>query len=67
MARPPTYHTDAEKPITVSVRIPRALYAQAQQYVSMRRTTLTEVLLDGLRLRLVVLGRSMHTIGYMVS
>ena len=67
MARPPTYHTDAEKPVTVSVRIPRALYAQAQQYVSMRRTTLTEVLLDGLRLRLVVLGRSMHTIGYMVS
>src|SRR5437879_12570760 len=52
MARPPTYHTDAEKPITVSVRIPRALYAQAQQYVSMRRTTLTELLLDGLRLRL---------------
>ncbi len=52
MARPPTYHTDAEKPVTVSVRIPRALYAQAQQYVSMRRTTLTEVLLDGLRLRL---------------
>src|SRR2546426_9598788 len=52
MARPPTYHTDAEKPVTVSVRIPRALYAQAQQYVSMRRTTLTEVLLEGLRLRL---------------
>src|SRR5438477_341107 len=52
MARPPTYHTDAERPVTVSVRIPRALYAQAQQYVSMRRTTLTEVLLDGLRLRL---------------
>src|SRR5439155_392243 len=52
MARPPLYHTDAEKPVTVSVRIPRALYAQAQQYVSMRRTTLTEVLVDGLRLRL---------------
>jgi len=52
MARPPTYQSDDERPTTVSVRIPQELYAQAKQYASMRRTTLTELLLDGLRLRL---------------
>jgi rRNA processing protein Gar1 len=52
MARPPTYQSDYERPITVSVRIPQDLYAQAKQYVSLRRTTLTALLLDGLRLRL---------------
>jgi hypothetical protein len=50
--RPPTYLSDAEKPVSVSVRIPRELYEQAQQYVRMRRMTLTELLLDGLRLSL---------------
>src|SRR5258705_13905067 len=52
MARPPIYTADAERPTTVSVRIPQELYAQAKQYVAMRRITLTELLLDGLRLRL---------------
>jgi hypothetical protein len=50
--RPPTYLSDDEKPVSVSLRIPRELYEQAQRYVGMRRTTLTELLLDGLRLRL---------------
>jgi hypothetical protein len=52
MSRPPTYQSDAERPTTVSVRIPQELYAQAKQYVAMRRISLTELLLDGLRLRL---------------
>ena len=52
MARPPTYHSDDERPITVSVRIPRELYHQAKAYAVQRRTTITELLLDGLRLRL---------------
>ena len=52
MARPAVYQSDAEKPVSVSVRIPRDLYEQAQQYVSLRRTTLTGLLIDGLRLRL---------------
>src|SRR5215510_2028770 len=47
--RPPTYLTDAEKPVSVSLRIPRQLYDQAQQQVRLRRMTLTEALLDGLR------------------
>src|SRR3989440_6351647 len=52
MARPPTYHSDDERPTTVSVRIPRELYHQAKAYAVQRRTTITELLLDGLRLRL---------------
>jgi hypothetical protein len=50
--RPPTYLSDAEKPVSVSLRIPRELYDQAQQYVRMRRMTLTELLIEGLRLSL---------------
>ena len=50
--RPPTYLSDAEKPVSVSLRLPRELYEQAQQYVRLRRTTLTELLIDALRLRL---------------
>ncbi len=30
MARPPTYHSDDERPTPVSVRIPRELYHQAK-------------------------------------
>ena len=52
MARPPTYTSDAEKPVTVSVRIPKALYAEAKHHVAQRRMSLTELLLDGLRLAL---------------
>ena len=47
--RPPTYRSDAEKPVSASLRIPRQLYDQAQRQVRMRRMTLTEALLDGLR------------------
>src|SRR5207249_10422520 len=52
MARPPTYHSDDERPTTVSVRIPRELYHQAKAYAVQRRTTITALLLDRLRLRL---------------
>jgi hypothetical protein len=51
--RPPVYQSKDEKPATVSLRIPRDVYEQAQKYVKMRRPmTLTDLLLDGLRLRL---------------
>jgi hypothetical protein len=52
VGRPKTYLSEDEKPVTVSLRIPRPVYEQAQKYVSLHRTTMTEVLLDGLRLRL---------------
>jgi hypothetical protein len=53
MARPPKYTTDAEKPVGVSLRIPRALYDDVQRYVRMRPPmTLTEFVIDALQLRL---------------
>jgi hypothetical protein len=53
IGRPFVYQSDEERPVTVSLRIPRDLYEQAQHYVRMRHPmTLTELLLDGLRLRL---------------
>jgi hypothetical protein len=50
--RPPTYHANEERPVSVSLRIPQPLYVQAQQYASQRRMSMTELLLDGLTLRL---------------
>jgi hypothetical protein len=51
--RPFVYQSDAEKPVTVSLRLPRDLYEQAQRHVRIRYPmTLTELLVDGLRLRL---------------
>jgi len=51
--RPFVYQSDTEKPVTVSVRLPRELYDQVERYVKMHPgMTLTEFLLDGARLRL---------------
>ena len=53
VGRPKTYHSQEEKPVTVSLRIPRDVYEQARRYVDRRPPmTLTELLLDGLQLRL---------------
>jgi hypothetical protein len=48
--RPPTYQSKDEKPVSVSVRIPRALYGQLQQRANQRRLTMTETLLEGAQL-----------------
>jgi len=50
MARPPKYKSEAEKPVNVSLRLPRELYDQAQYHARIRRTTLTELMVEGLRL-----------------
>ncbi len=51
--RPFVYQSEAEKPVTVSLRIPRDVYKQVERYVKMHPgMTLTEFLLDGIRLRL---------------
>jgi hypothetical protein len=53
LGRPSVYQSDAEKPVTVSLRLPRDVYEQARRYVGRRPSlTLTDLLLDGLRLRL---------------
>ena len=50
--RKPLYHTAEEMPVTCSLRVPRGLYDETQQYVSEHRLSLTEFLLDAIRLRL---------------
>ena len=52
MARPPKYESEAEKPVNVSLRLPRDLYDQAQHHARRRHTTLTELIVEGLRMRL---------------
>ena len=52
LGRPFVYQSDDEKPVSFSVRIPRELYGPAKSYADRHRMTLTELLLDGLRLRL---------------
>jgi hypothetical protein len=48
--RPPTYANDDARPVSVSLRVPRTLYAQVQERVRQRRMTLSEALLEGLQL-----------------
>jgi hypothetical protein len=51
--RPFVYQSETEKPVTVSVRVPRGLYEQIDRHVKMRPgMTMTEFFLDGARLRL---------------
>jgi hypothetical protein len=51
--RPFVYQSEDEKPVTISLRLPRDLYDQVDRYVKMRPgMTLTEFFLDGARLRL---------------
>jgi hypothetical protein len=52
MARPPKYASDDDKPVSVTLRIPRDLYDQAQHHAKRRQTTLTELVREGLQLRL---------------
>ena len=51
--RPFVYQSEEEKPVTVSLRLPRDLYDRVERYVKMHPgMTLTEFLLDGAQLRL---------------
>src|SRR6266699_5197211 len=48
--RPFTYQSEEERPRTVSVRIPRELYEPLEARVKQRRTTMSEALLEAIRL-----------------
>src|SRR2546423_434367 len=50
--RPFTYQSEDEKPVTVSLRIPRDLYDHMSRYAARHRHSVTELLLDGLTWRL---------------
>jgi hypothetical protein len=46
--RPFVYQSEEEKPVTVSLRIPRDLHEQLQQRMHLKRITLTEAIKDAL-------------------
>src|SRR2546425_4269214 len=50
--RPFTYQSEDEKPVTVSLRIPRDLHDRMSRYAARHRQSVTELLLDGLKWRL---------------
>src|SRR5215475_14525693 len=51
--RPFVYQSEEEKPVTVSLRLPRDLYDRVERYVKRHPgMTLTEFFLDGAQLRL---------------
>ena len=52
MARPPKYASEEDKPVSVTLRLPRDLYDQAQQHAKRRQVTLTELVREGLQRRL---------------
>jgi hypothetical protein len=52
LGRPFTYQSEEERPVTVSLRVPRDLYDQMSRYASRHRQSVTELLLDGLKWRL---------------
>jgi hypothetical protein len=52
MARPTKYASEEDKPVSVTLRFPRDLYDQAQEYAKRRQTTLTELVREGLQMRL---------------
>jgi hypothetical protein len=46
------YQSDAERPVTVSLRIPQALYERLERYASEHRQTVSELVRDGIEMRL---------------
>jgi hypothetical protein len=52
LGRPFTYQSEDERPVTVSLRIPRDLHDRMSRYAARHRQSVTELLLDGLRWRL---------------
>jgi hypothetical protein len=49
---PKKYHAEEEKPITISLRVPRELVVPLRRYAAQHRQSMSELLLDGLRWRL---------------
>ena len=52
VGRQPRYDDAQERPVTVSLRIPRELATEMKVYASRHRQSVTELLLDGLKWRL---------------
>src|SRR6266851_7582180 len=64
--RPFTYQREDERPVTVSLRIPRDLYERMSRYASIHRQSVTELLLDGLKWRLEQEDPRQQSISYLL-
>jgi len=51
LGRPFTYQSDDEKPVTLSLRVPRELVERLKRYAAAHRQRVTELLLEGLQWR----------------
>ena len=47
-----TYQNEDEKPVTISMRLPKALHTRLEEYAAEHRISLSELVRDGLELRL---------------
>lgn len=45
------YHNDEEKPVTISMRLPKELHARLEQYAAQHRQSISELVRDGLEWR----------------
>jgi hypothetical protein len=52
LGRPFVYQSEDDRPVTVSLRVPRDVYTRLQRYAVMHRLSITTLVLDGLALRL---------------
>jgi hypothetical protein len=50
--RPFVYQSDEERPVTISLKLPRGLYARLKRYAVLHRQTISELVRDGLEWRL---------------
>lgn len=46
------YHSEDDKPVTISLRLPRELHARLEQYATQHRQSISELMRDGLEWRL---------------
>ena len=52
LGRPYKYHEDEVRPVTISLRIPPDLAEELKAYAAQHRQSITDVVMDGIRMRL---------------
>lgn len=50
--RPFTYQNDEEKPVTISLRLPKELHTRLERYATQHRQSISELMRDGLEWRI---------------
>ena len=50
--RPFTYQSDEERPVTISLRVPKELHTRLDRYAKQHRQYISELLIDGMEWRI---------------